>query len=66
MDASSCVAKEAGLILPNKRLQNSKDFRRHKLHSSPFLFVRYFGSYESLYYCCLQGLGLGVTSLILL
>ena len=31
-----------------QRLQNSEDFRRHKLHSSPFLFVRYFGSNESL------------------
>ena len=48
MDASFCVAKEAALVLPNKRLQNSEDFRRHKLHSSPFLFVKYFGSDESL------------------
>ena len=48
MNASFCVAKVAASVLPNKRLQNSDDFRRHKLHSSPFLFVRYFGSNESL------------------
>ena len=48
MDTSFCVAKEAASVLPNKKLQNSEDFRRHKLHSSPFLFVRYFGSNESL------------------
>ena len=48
MDASFCVAKEAASVLPNKRLQNSDDFRRHKLHSSPLLFVKYFGSNESL------------------
>ena len=48
MDASFCVAKEAASVLPNKKLQNSEDFRRYKLHSSPFLFVRYFGSNESL------------------
>ena len=46
MDASFCVAQEAASVFPNKRLQNSEDFRRHKLHSSPFLFVRYFGSNE--------------------
>ena len=48
MDASFCVAKKAASVLPNKRLQISEDFRRHKLHSSPFLFVRYFGSNELL------------------
>ena len=48
MDASFRVAKEAASVLPNKRLQNSEDFGRHKLHSSPFLFVRCFGSNESL------------------
>ena len=49
MDVSFGVAKEAASVLPNKRLQNSGDFRRHKFHSLPFLFVRYFGSNESLY-----------------
>ena len=44
MNASFCVAKEAASVLPNKRLQNSEDFRRHKLHFSTFLFVRYVGS----------------------
>ena len=39
MDASFCVAKEAGSVLPNERLQNSEDFGRHKLNSLPFLFV---------------------------
>ena len=48
MDASFCVAKQAASVLPNKRLRNSEDFRRHKFHSSPFLFARYFGSNESL------------------
>ena len=48
MDASFCVAKEAASVHRNKRLQNSEDFRKHKLHSSPFPFVRYFGSNESL------------------
>ena len=48
MGASFCVFKEATSVLPNKRLQNSEDFRRHKLHSSPFLFVRYFESNVSL------------------
>ena len=63
MDASFCVAKgAASAVLPNKRLQNSEDFKRHKLHSSPFPFVRYFGSSESLY-SLFQGLG--ATSLIL-
>ena len=58
MDAFFCVAKEAALVLPNKRLQNSEDFRRNKLHSLPFLFVIYFGSNESLYSnCYLQGPG---------
>ena len=47
MDTSFCVAKEAASVLPNKRLQNSEDFRRHKLHSSAFLFARYVGSNES-------------------
>ena len=46
MDVSFCIAKEAASVLPNKRLQNSEDFRRRKLHSSPFLFVRYFGCNE--------------------
>ena len=49
MDASFGVAKEATSVFPNKRLQNSEDFKRHKLHFSPFLLVRYFGSNESLY-----------------
>ena len=58
MNASFCDAIEATSVLPNKRLQNLEDFRRHKLHSSPFLFVRYFGSNESLYSnCYLQGPG---------
>ena len=48
MDASFRVAKEAASVLPYKRLQNSEDFRRHKLRSSPFRLVRYFGSNESL------------------
>ena len=48
MDKSFCVAKEAAPVLPSKRLQNAEDFRRHKLHSSTFLFVPYFGSNESL------------------
>ena len=34
MDASFCVAKETASALSNKRLQNSEDFRRHKIHSS--------------------------------
>ena len=34
MDASFCVAKEAVSVFPNKRLQNSGDFRRHEIHSS--------------------------------
>ena len=37
-----------------KKLQTSKDFKRDKLHSSPFLFVRYFGSNE-LCNCYLHG-----------
>ena len=45
--ASFCVAKEAASALPNQRLQNSEDFK-DKLHSSPFLFVRYFESNKSL------------------
>ena len=48
-------AKEATSVHPNKRLQNSDDFRRHKLHSSPFLFVRYFGVMN--HNCYLQGSG---------
>ena len=48
MDASFYVAKKASSLLPNKRLKNIEDFKRHKLHSSPFLFVRYFGRNESL------------------
>ena len=48
-DASFGVVKEAASVLPNKRLQNSEDFRSNKFHSSSFLFVRYFGSNESLY-----------------
>ena len=48
MDTSFCVTKEVASVLPNKRLQNSEDFRRHKLHSLPFLLVRYFRSNESL------------------
>ena len=62
MDASFCVAKKAALVLPNKRLHILEDFRRRKLHSSPFLFVRYFGSNESL---IIIFRGLGATSLIL-
>ena len=62
MDASFCVAKEAPSVLPNKRLQNSEDFRRHKLHSSLFLLVRYVGSNESL---IIIFRGLGATLLIL-
>ena len=46
MGVSFCVVKEAASVLPNKRLQNLEDFRR--LHWSPLLFVRYFGSNESL------------------
>ena len=46
MDASFCVAQEAASVLLNKKLQNSEDFRRHKLHFSPFEFFRYFGSNE--------------------
>ena len=42
MDASFRVAKEVASVFPNTSLQNSEDFRRHKLHSSPFLLVRYF------------------------
>ena len=49
MDASFGVVKEAASVLPNKRLQNSEYFRRHKLNSSLFLFARYFGINESLY-----------------
>ena len=45
MDASFCVAKEAASVLPNKKLQDSEGFR---IHFSPFVFVRYFGSNESL------------------
>ena len=48
MDASFRVANKATSVLPNKKLQNSEDFRRHKLHSSPLLLVSYFGSNESL------------------
>ena len=48
MDAPFFVAKEAASVLLNKRLQNSEDFKRHKLHFLPFLFVRYYGSNESL------------------
>ena len=48
MDASFCVAKETASVFPNKRLQNSEDFRRHEIHSLSFLLVRYFGSNESL------------------
>ena len=48
MDASFCVAKEAASVFSNKRLQSSDDYRRHKLYSSAFLFVTYFGSNESL------------------
>ena len=46
MDASLFVAQEAASVLPNKRLPDSEDFRRHKLHSSPILIVRYFWSNE--------------------
>ena len=48
--------KRAASVLPNEKLQNSKNFRGHKLHSSFFLFVRYFGSNELGYCnCYLQG-----------
>ena len=33
MDASFCVAKEAASVLPDKRLQNSDDFRRQLRYS---------------------------------
>ena len=32
MEASFCIAKEAASVLPNKRLSNSEDFRRHGLN----------------------------------
>ena len=57
MDASFCVAKEAASVLPDERLQNSENFKRHKLHSSPFLlYLSDILGVINHYNCYLQGL----------